>query len=283
MSYIFNIFKEFKYSLMLIYFYVFVGQILFLLEPYVLGKMIDGLLIHEYWWLFVFLTIESASICFTYKRMVFDTKIYTDIYNKMIFLYLKEHKNSDPSIKIARTDIAGNLINFLESDIQYYIMALMSLIGTLCFIFLQDIKTGLVVGCCVLPITLVVSYLYRKIAQATRVGNNHYEQKVDILTRNEDEEIETFFKRRRKVLISGSTLQGKNWTALNSIKTIFLILALVVFTSNNTKLTQGEAVSMYSYINQFLISLMSIPIAVETFTRIKDVIHRIKVPLNNKI
>jgi hypothetical protein len=46
-------------------------------------------------------------------------------------------------------------------------------------------------------------------------------------------------------------------------------------------MTQGQAVAMYAYINQFLIALMSIPIAVETYARIKDTINRIKEPLSN--
>ena len=275
MTYIYSIFKEHKYQLLLIYLYVFLAQMLFLFEPYIMGKMIDGLLVHKYSWLLAFLGVEITANIFMYKRMVFDTKIYTSMYNKMIFRYLDQDKHGDHSKKIARTDMANNIINFLESDIQYYIMALMSLIGTLFFIFLQDIKTGLAIGICIVPICIIVKALYKKIAQATRVGNNHYEQKVNTITRGDQNEIETFFKRRRRVLISGSTLQGKNWFGLNTVKTLFLVIALVVFTTGNTGLTQGETVSMYSYINQFLISLMSIPIAVETFTRMKDIINRI--------
>ena len=44
MKYIYNIAKEYKYSLLLIYLYMFIAQLLCLLEPYVLGKMIDGLI-----------------------------------------------------------------------------------------------------------------------------------------------------------------------------------------------------------------------------------------------
>ena len=55
MKYIYNIAKEYKYELILIYFYMFVAQFLFLLEPYVLGKMIDGLLKKEYFWTYFFI------------------------------------------------------------------------------------------------------------------------------------------------------------------------------------------------------------------------------------
>lgn len=281
MNYIYNIFKEFKYSLLLIYLYMFLAQMMSLIEPYILGKMIDGLITQQYFWLFVFLATCIIGNIFMYRRMVVDTKIFTDVYNTIIFRYLKMDKSTDASAKIARTELAHNVINFLENDMHYYIYAILSVVGSLFFIVIKDISTGLIVAACIVPIAFVVKCLYKKIAQSTRVGNNQYEQKVDILTNGSDIEIETFFKRRKRILVSGSTLQGKNWFALNTTKSIFLILALIVFTSNNTSLTQGETVAMYSYINQFLISLMSIPIAVETFTRIKDVVNRIKAPLLN--
>jgi hypothetical protein len=275
MKYLLIIAKEYKYQLLLIYFYMFVAQGLILLEPYVLGNMIDGLLKREYWWTFVFISIIIVENLLIYRRMVYDTKIYTHIYNGLVLKYIKREKHADHSARIARTELSNNIINFLEGDVHFYIYALLTLIGTLFFIFLENPMTGFVVILCVFPICTIVYLLYKKIAQSTRVGHDHYEQKIDILTENDDIKVETFFKRRRKILIYGSTLQGKNWTAINSIKSMFLVVGLVVFT-HNTKISQGQTVAMYAYINQFLISLMSIPIGVETFTRMKDIINRIK-------
>ena len=275
MKYILSVAKEYKYQLLLIYFYMFVAQFLFLLEPYVLGKMIDGLIAKQYFWLLCFLGIAIFENIFIYRRMIYDTKIYTTIYNNLVLKYLKRDTNSDPSTRIARTELSNHIINFLENDVHYYIYAVLSIVGTLFFIFLQNPLTGFIVLSCVLPICTIVYIFYKKIEQCTQVGNNHYEQKIQILSENDEQKVETFFKRRRKVLIYGSTLQGKNWTSLNTTKTLFLIIALIVFT-HSMKITQGQAVSMYAYINQFLISLMSIPVGVETFTRMKDIIGRIK-------
>jgi ABC-type bacteriocin/lantibiotic exporter with double-glycine peptidase domain len=275
MKYVLSIAKEHKYQLLLIYFYMFVAQGLILLEPYVLGNMIDGLLKRDYVWMFAFISIIIVEILLIYRRMVYDTKIYTHIYNGLVLKYIKREKNAEPSSRIARTELSNSIINFLESDIHFYIYAFLTLIGTLFFIFLQNPMTGFVIILCIFPICTIVYLLYKKIAQSTRVGHDHYEQKIDILTENDDIKVETFFKRRRKILIYGSTLQGKNWTAISSIKSMFLVIGLVVFT-HNTKISQGQTVAMYAYINQFLISLMSIPIGVETFTRMKDIINRIK-------
>ena len=97
-----------------------------------------------------------------------------------------------------------------------------------------------------------------------------------IMNSNDRGLIHTFFLRRRRVIIAQSTIQGKNWTSLQMTRGFFLIGALVVFTHDAVGLTQGQAVSMYGYIFQFLISLMSIPVGMETFTRMRDVISRIK-------
>lgn len=276
MKYIYNIAKEYKHSLILIYVYMFVAQLLFLLEPYVLGKMIDGLIKKEYYWMYCFICIAAFENFFIYKRMVFDTKIYTKIYNDLILKYLNREKAADISAKIARTELSNHIINFLENDVHYYIMAVITVFGSLSFIFLENPLTGFVVLASIIPICLIVYSLYSKIAQGTRVAHTHYEQKVSILTEGDDKKIDTFFKRRRKVLIYQSTIQGKNWTALSLTKGIFLILSIVVFTHSSVDLSQGQAVSMYAYINQFLISLMSIPVGVEMFTRLKDIVNRIK-------
>lgn len=276
MKYIYNIAKEYKHSLILIYVYMFVAQLLFLLEPYVLGKMIDGLIKKEYYWMYCFICIAAFENFFIYKRMVFDTKIYTKIYNDLILKYLNREKAADISAKIARTELSNHIINFLENDVHYYIMAVITVFGSLSFIFLENPLTGFVVLASIIPICLIVYSLYSKIAQGTRVAHTHYEQKVSILTEGDDNKIDTFFKRRRKVLIYQSTIQGKNWTALSLTKVIFLILSIVVFTHSSVNLSQGQAVSMYAYINQFLISLMSIPVGVEMFTRLKDIVNRIK-------
>jgi hypothetical protein len=275
MNYILSIAKEYKYELLLIYFYMFVAQLSFLLQPYVLGRMIDGLIKGEYFWLGCFIGIAIVENAFIYRRMIYDTKVYTKIYNSIVLKYLKRDSVSNNSARFARTELSGAIIKFLEDDIQYYIYAILGILGSLFFIFLQSPLTGFVVLSCLFPIVGIVNIFYRKIAQCTRVSHNNYERKVQILTGEDHTKIENFYKRRRKILIFASTLQGKNWTSLNITKVTFLIAAIVIFTRTGD-ISQGDAVAMYAYINQFLGSLMSIPVSFEIITRMKDIIGRIK-------
>lgn len=275
MNYMKNILRANRFSLLTIYLYLTIYQVLTLASPFVLGKAIDGLLSHDWSWLLAFISIEIVANIFALKRMVFDTKVYTKLYNEIVLKYLKAKKHIDASKKIARVDMANMVIYFFEDAIPYYIMSIISMVGAAVFILVADWKTGLIVIGCLIPVCSLVLYFFPKINLVTRLANNHFEKKASMISTENFEETEQFFQRRRKLQVYRSNLQGKSWFALNNTRASFLAIALVVFTYNRTSLTQGEAIAMYSYINQFLISLMSIPVAMEIWSLLKDVVNRL--------
>ena len=59
-------------------------EILVLLQPFFLGKTIDGIINKNYSPLLVLIGIYVGYIIFLYKRMVYDTKVYTKIYNDIV-------------------------------------------------------------------------------------------------------------------------------------------------------------------------------------------------------
>ena len=275
MKHLINIFKQYKYELLLIYTYMLIAEGLLLLQPYFLGKTIDGLLVGNWNWLIGLVLVYAGSTMFIYKRMVYDTKVYTKIYNNIVMEFI--HKTDvDNSSKVARTDMAHQIVDVLESYVHYYISVIVTVLGSLVFVMRGSLITGFIVLGCVFPIMFIVFKFYKKIKQATVVGNNQYEKKVDVINRSNKDEITSFFNRRRKLWIYGSTLQGKNWFWVNAVKYTFLVTALIVFIKTSDKLSQGDIIAMYSYISNFLISLMSIPVGVEAYSRILDVLRRIR-------
>jgi ABC-type multidrug transport system fused ATPase/permease subunit len=115
---------------------------------------------------------------------------------------------------------------------------------------------------------------YKKIRQGINVRNNHYENKVTAVQNGYEASV-SFFNRRRKLEIFESTLQGKNWFLVGMIKSIFLVLSIIILITTSNDITTGSVVTIYSYVNNFLISLMSIPIAVEMYSRLNNIIKRI--------
>ena len=145
---------------------MFLTELSIISTPFLLGKSIDGLINGNWFWL-VFLGISYfLSNFFNYKRMVYDTKVYTKIYNNIVFKFLKK-EDVDTSTKIARTDMAHDIVNVLESYVHYYIATIVTIIGSIGFIYFENWKVGmlisfafiLILGSSELPSNRVISSL----------------------------------------------------------------------------------------------------------------------------
>ena len=273
MNKILEIFKQFKTELMWIYFFMLITELSILATPFLLGKSIDGLINGNWSWL-IFLGLSYfISNFFNYKRMVYDTKVYTKIYNSIVFRFLKKN-NIDVSTKMARTDMAHQIVGVLEGYVHYYIATVVTILGSIGFIYSENWRVGLLVTLAFILILFAVLVYYKKIKQAIKVRNNQYEKKGEALEKGYLESI-SFFNRRRKLEIFESTLQGKNWFLIGSIKNLFLFLSIILLVTTTENITIGSVVTVYSYVNNFMISLLSVPVAVEMFSRLSDILKRI--------
>ena len=273
MNKILEIFKQFKTELMWIYFFMLITELSILATPFLLGKSIDGLINGNWSWL-IFLGLSYfISNFFNYKRMVYDTKVYTKIYNSIVFRFLKKN-NFDVSTKMARTDMAHQIVGVLEGYVHYYIATVVTILGSIGFIYSENWRVGLLVTLGFILILIAVLVYYKKIKQAIKVRNNQYEKKGEALEKGYLESI-SFFNRRRKLEIFESTLQGKNWFLIGSIKNLFLFLSIILLVTTTKNITIGSVVTVYSYVNNFMISLLSVPVAVEMFSRLSDILKRI--------
>ena len=273
MKKIYGIFKDYKYKLLLIYLFMLLTELSMIIQPYLLGRSIDGLIGGTWLWVILLFISYCISNLFNYKRMVYDTKVYTQIYNDIVLRFLKINNKPD-SVKVARADMAHDIVGVLEGYVHYYISTIITIFGSIGFIYTTNWKVGLLVTLALIVIILAVLVFYKKIRQGINVKINHYESKVTAIQNGYDASV-SFFNRRRKLEIFESTLQGKNWFLVTLIKHIFLILSIVVLITTSNNVTTGSIITIYSYVNNFLIALMSIPVAFEMYSRLTNIIKRI--------
>jgi ABC-type multidrug transport system fused ATPase/permease subunit len=268
-----GIFKQYKTQLTWIYVFMLLTELSILSTPFLLGKSIDGLISGNWCWIVLLGISYFLSNFFNYKRMVYDTKVYTTIYNDIALKFIKKD-DVDVSTKIARTGMAHEIVNVLEGYVHYYIATIVTIIGSLIFIFSENWQVGVLVSASIIFIVSSVFILYKKIKQGIVIANNHYETQAKSIECGYASS-ESFFNRRRKIEICQSTIQGKNWFLINGIKYVFLILSIILLITTTKNITIGSVITVYSYVNNFLISLLSAPVAIEMFLRISDVLKRL--------
>ena len=174
MKKIIEIFKQYKYKLTLIYVFMLLTELSNIIQPFLLGKSVDGLIKGKFTWAFWLSISYVISNLFIYKRMVYDTKVYTKIYNDIVLKFLSNSKHSS-SKKTARTDMVHEIINVLESYVHYYISTIVTIIGSIGFIFYTNWVVGVLVVMALLFILGGVLIYYKKIQQVVNVRNNHIE------------------------------------------------------------------------------------------------------------
>lgn len=270
-----KLYKKYKFQLITIYIFMGLVEILVLLQPFFLGKTIDGIINKNYSPLLVLIGIYVGYIIFLYKRMVYDTKVYTKIYNDIVINFISK-SNEDSSTKIARVDLASQVINLLENYAHYYLATIITMIGSISFVFSQNKTVGFIMVFCYVPVYFIVNIFYKKISQSTSVMNNHSENRVNTITNSDIDGIKNFFNRSRRLIIFSSTLSGKNWFWINILKYSFIIISILVYINSTTTKTSGEIIYVYSYINNFIMTLSSIPIGAEMYSRMSDVLKRLK-------
>jgi hypothetical protein len=269
------IFKQYWSKLSWIYLFMLLTELSILATPFLLGKSIDGLVTGGYFWITLLGISYLLSNFFNYRRMVYDTKVYTAIYNNISLTFLKRN-DVNVSTKIARTDMAHDIVIVMEGYVHYYIGTIVTIIGSLIFIYTENWQVGVLVSASVFFIVGSVFVFYKKIKQGIALRNNHYETKLKSIEGGY-QSAESFFNRRRKIEICESTVQGKNWFLVNGIKSAFLLLSIILLVNTSKDITIGSVVTIYSYVNNFLISLLSAPIAIEMFLRMSDILKRLDI------
>ena len=273
MNKILEIFKQFKIELTWIYLFMLLTELANLSTPFLLGKSIDGLIDGSWVWVIFLGMSYFLSNFFNYKRMVYDTKVYTKIYNSIVFRFLKNDE-LDTSTKIARTDMAYEIVHVLEGYVHYYIATIVTIIGSIGFIYLENWRVGILVSIASFLIIVTGLQFYKKLQQSIRLRNNHNETKAIAIDSGYLQSI-SFFERMKRLNIYDSTLQGKNWFIIGLIKNLFLFIAIILLVLTTENITIGSIITVYSYVNNFLIALLSVPVAIEMYSRLGDVLKRV--------
>ena len=250
MKLIIEIFGRHKLRILLVYLISIVANSLWLVEPYVLGKMIDGIIIKSYYWVTIFIVINIFFVGFGYIRRVLDTKVFSGLYNELILRYITNNiSTSDTSIIIARTEMSRVITDFLENSIPMYITIIYSTFGSLIAIFLINKSSAVIVGLMLIPIYFITRFFYFKYKKMTNVNNSNSELHVNKIQTKDVSIINDYFIRRRRILIMDSTLSAKNFATFDSLALLFMISTMIYYISTS-KCSMGDAMSFYGYINR---------------------------------
>lgn len=272
-----NLFKEHYKKLIFAYSLFVLESVILLSYPLVLGNTIDKIIASEYYYVIYLILVLGGFMLTAYTRRIYDTKIFTTIYRKVVLDYInKEIDNKTTTSTInARSSMLKSIVDFLEIDFPYIFHAVFAIFGSVVIImFNYNLYVGLFVGFFIIPILISSRYFSRKLSVKYSESNDLHEKDVNIIDSLDKINIKHHFINKNLLQIRISNIDAKNNFTNELINYSLIILSLVMFTLFES-VTVGTIMALYQYIIKFTHGAFMIPSLTIRYVYLKDVINRI--------
>lgn len=247
-----------------------------LIQPFVLGKSIDGLLKNDYNPLIVYATLHILHLFLGTWRRIYDTKTFSAIFTDTAILLAAKLKDKgfDKSIIVARVGLSKEMINFFENDLKALFDFLYAVIGSLVVLSFYDIHLLYYCLLLFLPEIFINYFYFQNVSTLNKELNDQTEKEVAVIESGNYESIKTHFN-----LLTSWRIRLSNSGAINFALIELFVLGLIVSSlirycsvGNNSI---GEILAVFQYVMRFITGMDKVPSLLQKVTRLKDIQRRV--------
>lgn len=246
-----------------------------LLIPTSVGVMINSLISHSGYGVFIFILCYVLFQLTALFRRILDTKIFTLIYNQFVEKLIDKTNSNDFSIINARIELLKQVVSYFENDLPILINSIITILGSGVILFFYSTKLLFASLIIIIPSFIINQYYFKKISKLTEKINDQYENQLSVLKQENNNLTSLFFQNLRKLNISKSNQEAYNFAFLE-IFVFTMIFISVVIICNTENVKPGTIVASYAIILKFAYSFDFIPYITLKFASIKDIFKRIK-------
>lgn len=266
-------------------FLIIVENTAWIIEPYLLGNVIDALIDKEYtdpsqnifFPIFIWVLLFCINTGVGSFRRVYDTKLFTGMFTKLS-VYVSRNsrqKNLSASATAARAELSYQYISFLQFRMPEIIDNLISIFGAVIALYFFDWRISLTCFVIVLPLYFINKFYISKITPHQKEYHDKFEDVVDIISQKNPKQIEEYYGQ-----LSVPQIRISKWNALNFslLRFILLIIFLSVLyiAIDLDGFSAGELFSIVAYLWTFVTASESFPDLTESYASLKDISNRLK-------
>ncbi|MBJ6611773.1 MAG: hypothetical protein JG718_15545 [Candidatus Thiothrix moscowensis] len=252
-------------------------QLLALLMPLAIGEAINGLLGHDYWPLGLFIGLWLVLAVMTAGRKMYDTRVFMGIYVAVVTQVIKQQRavGTPTSKLVARSMLIREVVDFLERDIPDIFAMVITFIGSLVMLFLFDWHIASAALLLLIPVLLLNGWLWKPINRLNRSINNNLERQARIINQGSLLRLGQHFNFMRFLRVNTSDIEARTWMLIE----LFVVAATIyvfVYTAQTPGIEAGTIFSIVTYFWNFQGSLDRLPILMQSVSRVKDILRRIR-------
>lgn len=250
--------------------------LLTLLLPLCIGRSVDALNRQSFSGLIELGVLIVALIVIGSARRFYDTRAYSaiqrDLSNSLVAR--EKAKNLPMSKTVARVNLLGELVEFLEQSLPTLILTGIMFVGILIVVFGIDMR---VMGLCFVASILVVSIYWLSGGAYLRLNkgqNDEYERQLDVLALQDVGKVDRHFRRLMRWRVRLSDLETVNFS-LVWVVLAAMLLGSIYFIVDNSAISAGQKITTIMYVFDYIEVVVGLPIFYQEALRLKDITGRL--------
>lgn len=268
--------RESRWQLIATYSLFAVEMLVSLLRPYLLGIAVDGLFAGQLQGLFLLAGAHLAYLVIGTARHMFDTRTFSGIYVRFVVrLQLRPAPEEELSRRSALSQLARQVTDFLEYDVNYVVEALYNIVGALALLFLYDPQVVVMCFALLVPVFAVARRYGKSVTRLNRLQFDELERQVDVLDGNDPAEITAHYQRLRAAQVKISDLEAWNFGFTELCVLMAIVGSLWVSTRGaSVAMPVGTVIGMYAYVLRFASGLETIPHTIQRLGALREILRR---------
>lgn len=273
------IFEKHKWQLLLTYLLFSIEMLALLMQPYFLGRAIDGLIYGHNTGLFELIGVYLLWIIVGTIRHRVDTRTYTAIYTSFVSKLLsRKYDDKEVSKLSAHSNLAREFVDFLEYDLVYVIEAIYNILGSLILLCFYDGKVVAICLVVLLPVT-IISYFYgKKMKILTKERNDELENQVDIIGTANPLAVKRHYAKLRfwQIKISDQEAWNFGWMSLIVMIIVAISLYVTSWITHTEEVAASNLIGIFMYVKRYGDGLDTIPYTVQRLSNLTDIAKRME-------
>ena len=208
-------------------------------------------------------------------RRVFDSRFYALIYQRIGSEVISRMKDKNSSKKTARLGMIRELVEFLENSLPELISNVIGLVGVI--VIIASLNLNVFYGSLIVTIIIFLVYWLTstKTIQLNKSSNDEMEKQVDVISKNDEKELNLHLKEVMRWNIKLSDLEAGNFS-ISWIVLISFLVGTILIAVDDGVIKYGALFSLIMYVFQYMENVVNLPFFYQNWLRLKEIKERLE-------
>ncbi len=242
--------------------------------PLLMGQTIDGLLAGKTASLMLLAGVFALLVVVSVVRRIYDTRVYGTLKVELGLRLLERQPDLAVSVRSARLDMSRELVDFLENEVPLLFTSVIQL--TVSLIILAGFAGQLAWAAVALTLSMLALYacFHRRFFRLNAALNAQQERQVSVLQRALPWQFHRHLRMLRRWEVKLSDSEAWLYGGIFLLALLFIVHNLMASVTV-APVTAGNIFSIVSYSWEFVEAMLGLPVALQSWSRLKEITQRI--------